>query len=155
MIDRTTSDKAAAELHDESPEDGAQLHASVFGGQGLRHRLAPDERRPLCRGRRRAGHHDRYWRGNSVKPSFIPRSGGTNLFDTIIGRHVATAPNLTIGATPPEQWKLFVNQVDTSLYSGILAQGFVRKPDLDGIRELARSGYDPQVPFSLMILMWW
>ena len=26
MIDRTTSDKAAAELHDESPEDGAQLH---------------------------------------------------------------------------------------------------------------------------------
>jgi predicted phosphodiesterase len=99
------------------------------------------------------GNHDRYWRGNSVKPSFIPRSGGTNLFDTIIGRHVATAPNLTIGATPPEQWKLFVNQVDTSLYSGILAQGFVRKPDLDGIRELARSGYDPQVPFSLMILM--
>ena len=41
---------------DQEPRGGG-AHAPVRGGTRLRHRLAPDERRPLRRGRRRPRHH--------------------------------------------------------------------------------------------------
>ena len=70
--------------------------APVFGGQGLRHRLAPDECRPLCRRRGRAGDH-------GIDQGRAPRlrHGGRSRH---LGRRLRARPQALRRLHPPAQF---------------------------------------------------
>ena len=71
--------------------------APVFGGKGLRHRLAPDECRPLCRRRRRAGDH-------GIDQGRAPRlrHGGRS---RPVGRRLRARPQALRRLHPPAQFR--------------------------------------------------
>ena len=96
------------------------------------------------------GNHDRHWMGNRVLPRILPTLGNYNNF---LDKREVNEPFVAEVGSATNRWKLWVSQVDTSQYAGAFAQGFVDQKDFDLIRGLKKRGYDPETPFSLVILM--
>ncbi len=96
------------------------------------------------------GNHDRYWMGNRLLPSLLPKFGN---YDKFLNKREVNQPFITYVGSATNRWKLWISQVDTSQHAGIFAQGFVNQRELKLIRGLKKEGYDPETPFSLVILM--
>ena len=92
--------------------------------------------------------------GTGWEIAYFPGSFRTlGNYNNFLDKREVNEPFVAEVGAATNRWKLWVSQVDTSQYAGAFAQGFVDQKDLDLIRGLKKRGYDPETPFSLVILM--